>query len=55
MNTTLGFIHRLEIIQDDMRVRNLFEAARSLEIVIEHLRQEYGLHVIQYENRYQDR
>lgn len=53
MMTALSFIHRLELLQQDMRLKQFYGAARSLEMTITHLRQEYDLSVLKFENTYE--
>lgn len=55
MKVTLDFIHQLERMQTEMRLRDLSGAARSLESTIEFLRHEYDLSVIKFENAYANR
>jgi hypothetical protein len=55
MKVTLDFIHQLERMQIEMRLRDLSGAARSLEPIIEFLRHEYDLSVIKFENAYANR
>lgn len=55
MKATLDFIHQLEKIQTEMRLRDLCGAARSLESTIVFLRHEYDLSVIKFENSMEKR
>lgn len=53
MKKILDIIHDLERMQFTMRTSQFFEAARSLEVTIEHLRHEYSVAVLKYENTYE--
>lgn len=55
MHEILNFVHQLEKIQTEMRIRSFFGAARSLEETIVFLRHEYDLAVLKYENSYERR
>lgn len=54
MSGILQIIHTLESLQIDLRVKQQWEAARSLNGTIELLRHGLELEVLKYENRFEN-
>lgn len=52
MSGILQIIHTLESLQIDLRVKQQWEAARSLDNTIELLRHGLELEILKYENKF---